>query len=191
VRSSLLKRNARTRANSRANAGKARDYIGRALYQQADMTFSADAAPGELPLTSGAPGVVLDTNVALDWLVFAEPAVAALAAAVTSGQLRWFATPAMRVELAHVLGRGFATRHGCDPAATLAGWDAHALPQAHAPAARGLVCTDVDDQKFIDLAIEARAHWLVTRDRAVLRLARRARLQGLSILTPERWRLAQ
>ena len=48
-------------------------------------------------------------------------------------------------------------------------------------------CTDADDQKFIDLAIEHRARWLVSRDRAVLKLARRAAPLGLGIVTPARW----
>ncbi|MFT7776961.1 putative toxin-antitoxin system toxin component, PIN family [Roseateles sp.] len=52
-----------------------------------------------------------------------------------------------------------------------------------------LVCRDPDDQKFIDLALAARARWLISRDKAVLALAKRARLRGLAILTPERWSL--
>jgi predicted nucleic acid-binding protein len=151
------------------------------------MPFPADAAWDGLKLASEVPGAVLDTNVVLDWLVFAEPTVAALAAAAISQRLRWLATSAMRDELAHVLDRGLAARCGCDTAAMLARWDAHALTREPAPPALGLVCTDRDDQKFIDLAVGARARWLVTRDKAVLKLARRAHALGLSIVTPERW----
>jgi predicted nucleic acid-binding protein len=49
-----------------------------------------------------------------------------------------------------------------------------------------LRCTDPDDQKFIDAAIVS-AQWLISRDRAVLKLARRAAALGLRIVTPERW----
>ena len=38
---------------------------------------------------------------------------------------------------------------------------------------------------FVDLAIARRAHSLLTRDRAVLRLASRARRLGVVIATPE------
>ena len=40
--------------------------------------------------------VVLDTNVVLDWLLFANPQGQALGTAVTRGQLRWIATAARR-----------------------------------------------------------------------------------------------
>ena len=51
-----------------------------------------------------------------------------------------------------------------------------------------LRCSDIDDQKFIDLAVAARAVALLSADRAVLRLARRASAWGLAITTVERWR---
>ena len=37
---------------------------------------------------------------------------------------------------------------------------------------------------FLDLAYTVRADWLVTRDKALLRLARRVRPDGLHIVTP-------
>ena len=47
-------------------------------------------------------------------------------------------------------------------------------------------CKDRDDQKFLELARDAGADWLVTADKALLRLARGGRLRGLfRILTPE------
>ncbi|MBX3622048.1 MAG: PIN domain-containing protein [Rhizobacter sp.] len=57
--------------------------------------------------------------------------------------------------------------------------------RTHTDAIR-LRCTDPDDQKFIDLAV-ANARWLVSRDRAVLKLARRAALFGLQVVSPDRW----
>ena len=50
-----------------------------------------------------------------------------------------------------------------------------------------LRCRDPDDQMFIDLALSARAQWLVTRDRALLVLARRARLRGVTVIRPVDW----
>jgi predicted nucleic acid-binding protein len=47
-------------------------------------------------------------------------------------------------------------------------------------------CADRDDQKFLELARDSTADWLVTADKALLKLARRDRLRGLfRILTPE------
>jgi predicted nucleic acid-binding protein len=176
----------RTRANSRANAGKARDYIGCRLPQQAAMTIPTQAGSGEPSLTYGAPSAVLDTNVVLDWLLFGEPSVSALTQAVAAGRLRWIATAPMRDELAHVLGRGLAVARCVDAAAILATWDRHATLQPEPPTQR-LRVTDPDDQKFVDLALGTRARWLVSRDRAVLKLARRAAQTGTSIVTPEHW----
>jgi predicted nucleic acid-binding protein len=52
----------------------------------------------------------------------------------------------------------------------------------------GLRCSDPDDQVFIDLAAEAGARWLLTHDRALLRLARRARALGVQIAQPQSWK---
>jgi len=129
---------------------------------------------------------VLDTNVVLDCFVFRNVGCLPLRSALENDSVRWVATPAMREELAHVLGRGFDARWRADPAAVMAAWDrgAQLLPE---PARSSLYCTDPDDQKFIDLALALNAPWLLTRDRAVLKLARRARLQGVQIVPPERW----
>jgi putative PIN family toxin of toxin-antitoxin system len=132
---------------------------------------------------------VLDTNVALAWLLFGDPAVAPLAAAVGERRVRWLATEAMRDELSHVLSRGLAARRGADGAALVSAWSEHVEAVEPAPRHR-LTCSDADDQKFLDLAFAAGARWLVTRDRALLRLARSAATQGLAVLTPERWTTA-
>ena len=152
------------------------------------MPKDADAAPGELPLTSALPGVVLDTNVVLDWLLFDEPSVAELAAAVMGGRVRWLGTAAMRDEMAHVLSRGLAAAHGADPAALAVAWDRHCTEYPPAPpAVAHLRCTDTDDQKFVDLALASSARWLISRDRAVLKLRRRAAKLGLTIAPPDQW----
>jgi putative PIN family toxin of toxin-antitoxin system len=151
------------------------------------MQEPALSATGEFPLTLAPPLVVLDTNVALDWLLFQEPAVSALATAVAARRMVWVATDAMRSELAHVLARGLAAVRRADAAAVLAAWDTHVVLRPTAPPHR-LTCTDPDDQKFIDLAISTRARWLISRDRAVLKLARRAAPLGLTIVRPAAWR---
>lgn len=47
-------------------------------------------------------------------------------------------------------------------------------------------CSDRDDQKFLELARHANAGWLVTTDKALLKMARRSKLAGLFyIVTPD------
>jgi len=130
--------------------------------------------------------------VVLDWLLFVDPSAAPIVAAIESRRVRWIATAAMREELAEVLRRGLAASRGVDPRAVLAAWDEHAklLPAPLGqPGASALQCTDADDQKFLDLARAEDARWLLSRDRAVLRLARRAAALGIGISVPERWSL--
>jgi predicted nucleic acid-binding protein len=142
------------------------------------------------PAEIAPPIVVLDTNVVLDWLVFRNPECTALAAAVVAGDLRWVATRAMRDELAHVLARGHLDAWEPDLASLWALWDRH-CSEVPTPAPTGpsdrLRCSDPDDQKFIDLAVARKACWLLSRDRAVLKLARRLRERGVETLPPERW----
>lgn len=141
---------------------------------------------------------VLDTNVWLDLSLFEDPSAARLRAALEARRLTVIATPRMRDELADVLTRpGVLTqaqtaraRRGAGPACAaraLAFFDA--LTRVVAPGGPcGLLCTDPDDQGFIDLAIGERARWLVSRDRALLRLASRARTRhGLLIRPASQW----
>ncbi len=130
-----------------------------------------------------APTLVLDTNVLLDLFVFDGPSVRALRAAIDSGSLRPLRSADCDAEFEQVLGRD---RFGLDMAArrqVLARW-----AQCSAPIARvaptPLTCADPDDQKFLDAAFSAGADWLLTRDQALLGLARRAQVAGVRIAKP-------
>ncbi len=139
------------------------------------------------------PNLVLDTNAVLDWLVFDNPASLAISEAIVSGRVCWVVNAALRDELAHVLGRGGVDRWQPDLARLWQAWGRYAMPiEAPPPGSpqRRPQCSDTDDQKFIDLALATDAHWLITRDRALLKLARRAHALGLAIVTPERFILA-
>ena len=72
--------------------------------------------------------VVIDTNIALDLLVFEDPAWVPLIALLAAGELRWLATAAMRVELERVLGYPLIARRmaqrGLQVPAVLADFDA-------------------------------------------------------------------
>lgn len=135
--------------------------------------------------------VVLDTNTVLDCLVFRDPAAGVLATALATGAVRWMACPSMPRELERVLGYGRLGRWTPNSECVLASFDAYACMVAEPPApSPGPRCTDPDDQVFIDLALAERARWLVSRDRAVLKLERHARARGLRIVPPARWRTA-
>jgi putative PIN family toxin of toxin-antitoxin system len=140
------------------------------------------------------PLVVVDNNVVLDWLLFQNPDGLALGAAIDAGRVRWLGTAGMREELGHVLASGRLARWAPDRAQVLSvvARLCHELPAApSAPPALRLRCTDPDDQIFIDLAVASRATWLLTRDRAVLKLARRMHGCGVEVLTPTSWVAAQ
>jgi hypothetical protein len=137
---------------------------------------------------------VLDSNTVLDWLLFRDPAGLAVGTAVTSGRMRWAGTADMRGELAHVLARGGFGHWQPDLPSIWAAWSRHCV-EVPAPPAAGAAprfhCTDPDDQKFIDLAVALQARWLLTRDRAVLKLARRLRTVGVEVVTPTAWAARQ
>ncbi len=135
------------------------------------------------------PTLVLDTNVVLDWLLFRDARCGVLAEAIRVGQVRWVASPAMRAELQHVLARGIRGDWTIDAGSILYAWDRWATMVAagDGPARPSLRCTDADDQKFIDLALQVRAQALLSSDRAVLKLRRRAATHGLRILTADAW----
>ncbi len=145
------------------------------------------ATPDDIA-TTGCPAVVLDTNTVLDWLVFRDPVVGPLIAHLEDGRAHWPSCPAMRAELARTLGYHKLQKWAPDPEAALQAYDrlvtAVVAPPRSVPSMR---CSDADDQVFIDLALAHRARWLVSKDRAVLKLARRARAWGLVIVPPKDW----
>lgn len=121
--------------------------------------------------------LVLDTNIWLDWLVFDDPGIAPLRAAVTRGEAQVFLSAACDAELERVLAYPLQ-RFTLDPtrqAAALARCRALATRHAHPQDARALDnlprCADSDDQMFLELARDARADALITKDRALLALA--------------------
>jgi putative PIN family toxin of toxin-antitoxin system len=135
------------------------------------------------------PRVVIDTNAVLDWLVFRDPDALRLGEAVMQGQRIWLVSPRMIGELSAVLAKPLAPR-----------WEdarKHALTIdlenvfmrcAEPPPAWGCVCRDAGDQMFIDLAAQRRPAWLVTSDRDLLTLRRRAAALDVAIGTPAQWR---
>lgn len=127
--------------------------------------------------------VVLDTNIVLDLLLFADPSARALDAGLRSGSWTWLSTAAMRAELERVLGypqivRQLVLRHAVQ-APVLAGYDRLAQLSAAAPRC-ALRCSDLDDQMFLNLAVAHQAV-LLSKDRALLKLAGRLAAVGVAV----------
>ena len=136
---------------------------------------------------SALPRLVIDTNWLLDLWVFDDPRAQPLRAALEAGELRWLATPPMRIEFERVLGYpAVAKRLRADdrePATLLAEFEWRvewAEPAPRAP----VRCADPDDQGFIDLALQQGAT-LLSKDKAVL--ACRKRLQALGVAVQPHW----
>ena len=133
--------------------------------------------------------LVLDTNVVLDLLVFGDPGVRRIAQAIGSGAAMPVASRACLEELRRVLDY---PRLKLDAAARREAFErfrtqATLLDVPATLEREGLpLCSDADDQKFLDLAWHAKAHSLVTRDKALLGLARAiARRGGFAVVSPE------
>lgn len=140
--------------------------------------------------------LVLDTNVCLDLFVFDDPRWSALETALRTGAVEAVTRVDCRTEWllvlaypqfaltperrAHAIGRFDAAITCMAPAP-----DSAVFPTTVAPLPR---CADPDDQKFLEIARDARAAVLVTKDKALLKLAGKCRRAGMfSILKPEAW----
>ncbi|MBC7941862.1 MAG: PIN domain-containing protein [Chitinophagaceae bacterium] len=135
-----------------------------------------------------APAMVLDTNATLDWLLFGNPGMNAIKASIQSGQVRWISCSRMRVELACMLFHPRLAAWGGDRTQALAVFDrwTQACPEPCDSRPSGPRCSDPNDQVFVDLALVYGARWLVTHDRALLKLARALR-HRVAVVRPGDW----
>ncbi|MBE7421728.1 MAG: putative toxin-antitoxin system toxin component, PIN family [Zoogloeaceae bacterium] len=130
--------------------------------------------------------LALDTNVVLDLLHFGDPAVAPLRRALADGRAACFASAETRAELAHVLGYARFKMGDDEVRRILDEYDALARPCEAAGGALPPLpqCRDADDQKFLELALAARADLLVSKDKALLVLAKKSARLGFRIAAP-------
>jgi len=153
------------------------------------LTGHNGADAGALAITS-APRVVLDSNIWVDLLVFRDPHVEPIRAALAAGAIAPVIRADCREELRRVLAYPQFARFAVDIDAALAEVDRLATlepapAQEDADAIRLPKCKDTDDQKFIELAHFARAVLLVSKDKAVLKLrSRLRRSSGVEVLPP-------
>jgi uncharacterized protein len=142
--------------------------------------------------------LVLDTNAWLDLLHFEDPRCAALRHALDHGEARVAMRTDCRDEWLRVLAYPALALDASRQQQLIARFDHWSVltpaPQPCAASAPGADpqplprCADADDQKFLELARDARATALLTRDAALLRLSRRMQRIGLCpVLAPEDW----
>ena len=135
--------------------------------------------------------IVLDTNVCLDLFVFRDPRWLRLMQALTNGEVEAVTRADCRMEWHIVLGYAHlgldeamqtAVRNEFDALITLC---EEVVPNE---SVKLPLCRDTDDQKFIELAYKSGAAMLITKDKALLKLARKTQRAGLfQIVTPEAW----
>ena len=142
------------------------------------------------PSPMSVPLAVLDTNVVLDLFVWDNPAAEPLRACIRNGALRCLSDPECLDELARVLTYPKLALDPAARAAIHADYRALCTVIASQPAAHASPilprCSDRDDQKFLTLAVRAQADYLLTRDKALLKMAKRMHkfAPQLAIITP-------
>lgn len=142
------------------------------------------------------PRYVPDTNVCLDLFVFGDPLCASLLAAVRAGDIELVTREDCRAEWQVVLTYPQLALNEPRRAMAIEAFDTYVQCITSWQTAHGCEvvlprCRDRDDQKFLELAHQAGAVALLTRDDELLRLARRAKRDGLfAILPPALWQEA-
>lgn len=134
--------------------------------------------------------LVLDTNTVLALWMFGDPSLGPLREPCETGRFTLLGNDASLDELARVLTYPQFRLEPSRASAILAAYQARLERVAGAPAGAEPLprCKDRDDQKFLELARDGRADFLVTRDKHLLKLARRKILANrFRILAPEKF----
>ena len=160
--------------------------LGRRLEQNAIVFVEKGRAP-ELVLLRRMR-LVIDTQVWLDWLVFDERSLAGLRAAVAEDRAEVLIDSACLAELERVLAYPLGRNVDIDACLRRCEGIVKKITPPTIEVAGLPACRDPDDQKFLTLAAAARADCLVTRDRELLRLARRCAAR-FAILPPSAFRV--
>lgn len=138
---------------------------------------------------------MLDTNVCLDLFMFRDPRWQSLMEALVLQEVDAVTQEDCRREFALVLAYEKMKLPAEAQSAILAEFDQRiALHAATNDNPSGVaspalpVCTDSDDQKFLELALACKADVLITKDKALLKLARKTARNGqFIILSPQGW----
>lgn len=133
--------------------------------------------------------IVIDTNVCLDLFIFHDPRCAALLEALKNGTVLAVTSANCRNEWLRVLDYPNLLLDAESKLSCTAAFDAFITCLTPPPSTAPLpLCSDSDDQKFLEIARDSNASALITKDKALLKLARKTKRAGLfSICKPEAW----
>lgn len=133
--------------------------------------------------------IVIDTNVCLDLFVFKDPRWQAILAGLQSGRIVAQTRQDCRDEWLAVLEYSHLPITAENKGTIVASFDQYILVSAFdSRPIRLPVCSDKDDQKFLEFSRDSQAEVLVSKDKALLKLARKTRALGLfAIETPEQF----
>ncbi|MBC3879889.1 putative toxin-antitoxin system toxin component, PIN family [Undibacterium sp. LX40W] len=133
--------------------------------------------------------IVLDTNVCLDLFAFHDPRWTPIMNALADKSLHAITRDDCREEWLAVLHYPHLPVDDQNRGAIVASFDEFISVQNFpAKQLRLPICTDKDDQKFLEISRDAEVAVLVSKDKALLKLARKTKALGLfSIETPEQF----
>lgn len=134
--------------------------------------------------------IVLDTNVCLDLFVFNDPKSQAIWDEIQKKTIQAITNQACRLEWLRVLDYAQLSLDPDKKAHVIALFDQHI--SCIAPVIQSDIklplCKDTTDQKFLELARDGHAHTLISKDKALLKLATKTKRMGLfDISLPEKW----
>lgn len=133
--------------------------------------------------------VVIDTNVCLDLFVFNDPRWAKLLAGLKNGDIQALTRDDCRQEWLAVLHYPHLPINDGNRENIIDAFDE--LISCVSPPLKNFLlprCSDKDDQKFLEIASDANVDTLITKDKALLKLARKTRQAGyFRIETPEQF----
>jgi putative PIN family toxin of toxin-antitoxin system len=131
--------------------------------------------------------VVLDTNVCLDLFVFHDPRWQSILDALIDGSMQAITRADCRDEWLAVLHYQYLPVDDAKRPSIIAEFDRYI--DILEPDSRSIFlpkCTDKDDQKFLEIARDAEVDILITKDKALLKLAKKTRTAALfQIMTPD------
>jgi putative PIN family toxin of toxin-antitoxin system len=135
--------------------------------------------------------VVLDTNVCLDLFAFRDPRWSLLSEALAQGRIEAVTRADCKMEWQLVIAYPSLPLDEDTRKAAMAAYDAR-VSLVEAASLENLpplpTCRDGDDQKFLELAQASGAAILITKDKALLKLAARmARMGSFRIVSPAGW----
>lgn len=134
---------------------------------------------------------VFDTNVCLDLFVFHDPVAAVLVKAINENAIMAITREDCRAEWRRVLDYPKLALSDTQKMQLNLQFDQfiHLVNPPKRDYRFLPLCSDPDDQKFLETAYDAHAKYLFTKDKALLKLARKNKKNGnFNIIAPGQWK---